>query len=88
MAKVATDFMKHHKWTSETLSSELAKYIEKINKSLKDDHKREEGRDTVNKIAQEIVDNNYLSEKIKQISYDLGSFTPNPVTRSSRLTLL
>ena len=37
MAKVATDFMKRHKWTSETLSSELAKYTEEINKSLKDD---------------------------------------------------
>ncbi|CAI2180577.1 12627_t:CDS:2 [Funneliformis geosporum] len=39
MAKVATDFMKYHNWTSETLSSELAKYTEKINKSLKDDYK-------------------------------------------------
>src|SRR3954465_5270901 len=101
MAKVATDFMKRHNWTSETPSSELAKYTEEINKSLKDDRKvrsnaktrfrqlgltkeqvevlipirpsgkREEGRDTVDKIAQEIVENDYLSEKIKQISYDL-----------------
>ncbi|RIA87995.1 hypothetical protein C1645_826994 [Glomus cerebriforme] len=39
MAKVATDFMEHHKWTSETPSSELAKYTEEINKSLKDDRK-------------------------------------------------
>ena len=115
MAKVATDFMKRHKWTSETLSSELAKYTEEINKSLKDDRKvrsnaktrfrqlgltkeqvevlipirptgkHEEGRDTVDKIAQEIVDNDYSSEKIKQISYD---FAPNPVAGSSRLTLL
>ncbi|CAB4379527.1 unnamed protein product [Rhizophagus irregularis] len=88
MAKVATDFMKCHNWTSETPSSELAKYTEEINKSLKDDRKCEEGRDTVDKIAQEIVDNDYLSEKIKQISYDLGSSAPNPVAGSSRLTLL
>ena len=39
MAKVATDFMERHKWTSETPSSELAKYTEEINKSLKDDRK-------------------------------------------------
>jgi len=39
MAKVTTDFIKYHKWTSETLSSELAKYTEEINKSLKDDRK-------------------------------------------------
>jgi hypothetical protein len=81
MAKVATDFMKRHKWTSETLSTELAKYTEEISKSLKDNckvrsnakthfqqleltkeqvevfipiqpsGKREEGRDTVDKIA-------------------------------------
>ena len=50
--------------------------------------KYEEGRDTVNKIAQEIVDNDYLSEKIKQISYDLGSSASNAIARSSRLTLL
>ncbi|RGB21793.1 hypothetical protein C1646_777243 [Rhizophagus diaphanus] len=81
MAKVATDFIKHHNWTFETPSSELVKYTEKINKSLRDDHKREEGRDTVNKIAQQIVENDYLSEKIKQISYDLGSSVPNPVER-------
>src|SRR5436305_13545807 len=118
MAKVATDFMKRHKWTFETPSSELAQYTEEISKSLKDDHKvrsnakthfrvlgltkeqvevlipirptekREEGRDTVDKIAQEIVENDYQSEKIKQISYDLSSFTPNPVTGGSQLTLL
>ena len=118
MAKVATDFMERHKWTSETPSSELAKYTEEINKSLKDDRKvrfnakthfwqlgltkeqvevlipiwptgkREEGRDTVDKIAQEIVKNDYQSEKIKQISYDLGSSIPNPVVGGSRLTLL
>jgi len=109
MAKVATDFMKRHKWTFETPSSELAQYTEEISKSLKDDRKvrsnaktrfqvlgltkeqvevlipirptgkREEGRDTVDKIAQEIVENDYQSEKIKQISYDLGSSAPNPV---------
>ena len=39
MVKVATDFMKRHNWTSETPSSELAKYTEEINKSLKDDRK-------------------------------------------------
>ena len=39
MAKVATDFMNRHKWTSETPSPELAKYTEEINKSLKDDRK-------------------------------------------------
>ncbi|CAB4390338.1 unnamed protein product [Rhizophagus irregularis] len=39
MAKVATDFMKRHNWISETPSSELAKYTEEINKSLKDDRK-------------------------------------------------
>ena len=118
MAKVATDFMKRHKWTFKTPSSELAQYTEEISKSLKDDRKvisnaktrfrvlgltkeqvevlipiqptekREEGRDTVNKIAQEIVENDYQSEKIKQISYDLGSSAPNPVAGSSRLTLL
>jgi hypothetical protein len=118
MAKVATDFMKRHNWTSETPSSELAKYTEEINKSLKDDRKvrfnaktrfqqlgltkeqvevlipirpsgkREEGRDTVDKIAQEIVENDYPSKKIKQISYDLGSSAPNPVAGGSRLTLL
>uniref|UniRef100_U9T0L4 Uncharacterized protein n=1 Tax=Rhizophagus irregularis (strain DAOM 181602 / DAOM 197198 / MUCL 43194) TaxID=747089 RepID=U9T0L4_RHIID len=109
MAKVATDFMKRHKWTFETPSSELAQYTEEISKSLKDDRKvrsnakmrfrvlgltkeqvevlipirptgkREEGRDTVDKIAQEIVEKDYPSEKIKQISYDLGSSTPNPL---------
>ncbi|GES86469.1 hypothetical protein GLOIN_2v1876937 [Rhizophagus clarus] len=118
MAKVATDFMKRHNWTSETPLSELAKYTEEIDNSLKDDRKvrfnaktrfrqlgltkeqvevlipirptgkREEGRDTVGKIAQEIVEKDYPSEKIKQISYDLGSSAPNPVAGSSRLTLL
>ena len=118
MAKVATDFIKCYKWTPETPLSELAKYTEEIDKSLKDDckvrsnaktcfrllgltkeqvevlilirptGKREEGRDTVDKIAQEIVKNDYQSEKIKQISYDLGSSAPNPVAGSSRLTLL
>jgi hypothetical protein len=118
MAKVATDFMNRHNWTSETPSSELAKYTEEINKSLKDDRKvrfnaktrfrqlgltkeqvevlipirptgkREEGRDTIDKIAQEIVDNDYSSEKIKRISYDLSSSAPNPVAGGSRLTLL
>ena len=118
MAKVATGFMEHHKWTSETPLSELAKYTEEINKSLRDDRKvrsnaktrfrqlgltkeqvevlipirlsgkREEGRDTVDKIAQEIVENDYQSEKIKQISYDLSSSAPNPVAGGSQLTLL
>ncbi|RGB24049.1 hypothetical protein C1646_773623 [Rhizophagus diaphanus] len=45
MAKVATGFMEHHKWTSETLLSELAKYKEEINKSLRDDRKKFEGVD-------------------------------------------
>ena len=31
--------MKYYKWTPKTLLSELAKYTEEINKSLKDDHK-------------------------------------------------
>jgi hypothetical protein len=118
MAKVATDFMKRHNWTSKTPSSELAKCTEEINKSLKDDRKvrfnaktrfqqlgltkeqvevlipirptgkREEGRDTVDKIAQEIVDNDFPPEKIKPISYDLGSSAPNPVAGGFRLTLL
>ena len=118
MVKIVTDFMKRHKWTFETPSSELAQYTEEISKSLKDDRKvrsnaktrfrvlgltkeqvevlipirptekREEGRDTVDKIAQEIVENDYQSEKIKQISYDLGSSAPNPVAGGSRLTLL
>jgi hypothetical protein len=34
------------------------------------------------------VEKDYPSEKIKQISYDLGSSAPNPVAGSSRLTLL
>src|SRR5436190_11372823 len=118
MAKVATGFMEHHKWTSETPLSELAKYTEEINKSLRDDRKvrsnaktrfrqlgltkeqvevlipirltgkREEGRDTVDKIAQEIVENDYPSEKIKEISNNLAGSVPNPVAGSSRLTLL
>ena len=118
MAKVATDFMKHHKWTSETPLSELAQHTEEINKSLRDDRmvrsnakthfwllgltkeqvevlipirptgKREESRDTVDKIAQEIVENDYQSEKIKQISYDLSSSAPNSVAGGSQLTLL
>src|SRR5438045_8428367 len=101
MAKVATDFMKRHKWTFKTSSSELAQYIEEISKSLKNDckvrsnvktrfqvlglikeqvevlipirptGKHEEGRDTVDEIVQEIMENDYQSEKIKQISYDL-----------------
>ena len=118
MAKVATDFMKRHKWTFETPSSELAQYTEEISKSLKDDRKvrsnaktrlwvlgltkeqvevlipirpfgkHEEDRDTVDKIVQEIVKNDYQSEKIKQISYDLSSSAPNSVAGSSQLTLL
>ena len=118
MAKVATDFMKYHKWTFEIPSFELAQYTEKISKSLKDDRKvrsnaktrfwvlgltkkqvevlipirptgkRKEDRNTVNKIAQEIVENNYQSEKIKQISYDLSSSASNLVAGSSQLTLL
>ncbi|EXX63450.1 uncharacterized protein OCT59_000785 [Rhizophagus irregularis] len=118
MAKVATDFMKRHKWTSETPSSELAKYTKEINKSLKDDRKvrfnakthirqlglikeqvedlipirptgkHEKGRDIVDKIAQEIVNNDFPLEKIKEISNDLAGYAPNPVAGSSRLTLL
>src|SRR5215210_7850313 len=118
MAKVATDYMKRHKWTSETPLSELVQYTEEINKSLRDDRKVrsnaktrfqqlgltkeqvevlipirptrkcEEGRDTVDKIAQEIVENDYQSEKIKQISYDLSSSASNPIAGSSQLTLL
>jgi hypothetical protein len=34
------------------------------------------------------VEKDYPSEKIKQISYDLGSSAPNPVAGSSQLTLL
>jgi len=34
------------------------------------------------------VENDYQSEKIKQISYDLGSSAPNSVAGGSRLTLL
>jgi uncharacterized lipoprotein YehR (DUF1307 family) len=41
------------------------------------------GKDTIDKIAQEIVDNDYSSEKIKQISYDLGSSISNSVARNS-----
>ena len=50
--------------------------------------KRVEGRDTVDKIAQEIVDNDFPPEKIKEISNDLAGSAPNPVAGSSRLTLL
>jgi len=118
MAKVATDFMKRHKWTFKTPSSELAQYTEEISKSLKNDRKvrsnaktrfwvlgltkkqvevlipirptgkHEKGRDTVDKIAQEIVKNNYQFEKIKQISYDLSSSISNPIIEGSRFTLL
>ncbi|CAB4433878.1 unnamed protein product [Rhizophagus irregularis] len=99
MAKVATDFMERHKWTSETPSSELAKYTEEINKGLTKEQvevlipirptgKREEGRDTVDKIAQEIVDKDFPPKKIKEISNDLAGSAPNPVAGSSRLTLL
>ncbi|CAB4397708.1 unnamed protein product [Rhizophagus irregularis] len=96
MAKVATDFMKRHNWTSETPLSELAKYTEEIDNRLTKEQvevlipirptgKREEGRDTVDKIAQEIVEKDYPSEKIKQISYDLGSSAPNPVAESNKI---
>jgi len=37
---------------------------------------------------QEIMDNNYPPEKIKEISYDLATSAPNAVAGSSRLTLL
>ncbi|RGB25043.1 hypothetical protein C1646_772283 [Rhizophagus diaphanus] len=50
--------------------------------------KHEEGRDTVDKITQEIVDNDFLPKKIKEISNNLASSASNPVARSSRLTLL
>jgi hypothetical protein len=51
--------------------------------------KYEEGRKPIDKIAQEIMDNDYSPEKIKQISYDLVSSALNPaVAGSSRLTLL
>ena len=116
MAKVATDFMKHYKWTSETLLSELAKYTEEINKSLKDDRKvrfnaktrfrqlgltkeqvevlipirptgkREEGRDTVDKIAQEIVNNDYSSEKINK--FHMIWAVPHPIQLQGVLDLL
>ncbi|GES78693.1 hypothetical protein GLOIN_2v1876937 [Rhizophagus clarus] len=116
MAKVATDFMKRHNWTSETLLSDLAKYTEEIDNSLKDDckvrfnakthfrqlgltkeqvevlipirptGKCEEGRDTVDKIAQGIVDNDYSSEKIKQISYDLeATKIPHITTEANKI---
>ncbi len=39
MIKVTTDYMKCYKQTSKTPLSELAKYTEKISKSLKDDYK-------------------------------------------------
>jgi hypothetical protein len=48
----------------------------------------EEGRNPIDKIAQEIVDNNYLPEKIKEIEYNLASSAPNPVAGSSRVSLL
>ena len=50
--------------------------------------KYEKGRDPIDKIAQEIIDNDYSSEKIKGIAYDLTSSAPNPIAGSSRLTLL
>src|SRR4051812_4878350 len=50
--------------------------------------KYEESRDPIDKIAQEIMDNDYSTEKIKQISYDLSTSAPNPVARSSQFTLL
>ena len=67
---------------------ELTKEQAEVLVPIRPSGKYEEGRDTVDKIAQEIVDNDYLSEKIKQISYDLGSSAPNAVAESSRLTLL
>ncbi|CAI2191011.1 5240_t:CDS:2 [Funneliformis geosporum] len=62
MAKIATDFMNRHKWTSETPLPELAKYTEEINERLTKEQvevfipirpsgKHEEGRATVDKIA-------------------------------------
>ena len=67
---------------------ELTKEQAEVLVPIRPSGKYEEGRDTVDKIAQEIVDNDYSSEKIKQISYDLGSSAPNEVAGSSRLTLL
>ncbi|RIA86455.1 hypothetical protein C1645_829276 [Glomus cerebriforme] len=83
MSKVTTNYMKHYKWTSKTLLSELAGYTEEFGKNLKD--QGEEGRDTVDKIAQEIVDNDYSSEKIKQISYDLGTSAFNAVAGMTKI---
>ena len=66
------------------LSKEQAEVLVPIQPS----GKYEEGRDPIDKIAQEIIDNDYSSEKIKEIAYDLASSASNPVAGSSRLTLL
>ena len=46
---------------------ELTKEQAEVLVPIRPSGKYEEGRDTVDKIAQEIVDNDYSSEKIKQI---------------------
>src|SRR5688572_30563924 len=66
------------------LSKEQAEVLVPIQPS----GKYEEGRDPIDKIAQEIIDNDYSSEKIKEIAYGLVSSAPNPVAGSSRFTLL
>src|SRR3954471_16702830 len=66
------------------LSKEQAEVLVPIQPS----GKYEEGKDPIDKIAQEIMDNDYSTEKIKQLSYDLGTSAPNSVARSSQLTLL
>ncbi|GBC03482.1 hypothetical protein RclHR1_05140016 [Rhizophagus clarus] len=66
MAKVATDFMKRYKWTSETPLSELAKYTEEINKSLRDNRKlRDHGADHLKKEATKIPHITTESNKIQ-----------------------
>jgi hypothetical protein len=66
------------------LSKEQAEVLVPIQPS----GKYEEGRDSIDKIAQEIVDNDYSPEKIKEIAYDLATSAPNPVAGSSRFSLL
>src|ERR1044072_2549521 len=66
------------------LSKEQAEVIVPIQPS----GKYEEGRDPIDKIAQEIIDNDYSSEKIKEIAYGLASSAPNPVAGIFRRTVL
>jgi len=61
---------------------ELSKEQAEVLVPIQPSGKYEEGRDPIDKIAQEIMDNDCPTEKIKQISYDLGSFASNPVAGS------